>query len=299
MEIWHKSADTLNDSKDRCHQSAKLMLRRSVSKWNQSVDQLHRVARIEETTQHVPTSYGRTQEQTNPKVRFYSRALNLQSTNSSPNPQTTSFFTKVKSIKSASVTTPSMNPEEQIKEFEEAIISFNSRVKQTRQLRDDKRTVLGDIELEWVNSTITDAENAATDLVALVKQFKQISPQDRSSWKRRNYEVALRTESRMLHSHDKVETVFNHLGSLPSTLGRDTAFFSPSEVSKDALEIPYETSVTSVFELPCSSPVKVERPIPKIIVTQHYGEYDDNKACSHSDKTPSPRYGASGMNSTA
>jgi hypothetical protein len=41
----------------------------------------------------------------------------------------------------------------------------------TRQLRDDKRTVLGDIELEWVNSTITDAENAATDLVLELKDM--------------------------------------------------------------------------------------------------------------------------------
>ncbi|KGO60084.1 hypothetical protein PEX2_035910 [Penicillium expansum] len=299
MEIWHKSADTLNDSKDRCHQSAKLMLYRSVSKWNQSADQLHRVARIEDITQHVTARDGQTQEQTTPQSRFYSRALHSKSTNSSTNPKTTSPSTKVKSIKSASVTGSLISPEEQIRGLYEETVLVNSMAKQTRQLRDNKSTVLGEIELEWVNSTITDAENAANDLAAFVKQFQHISPQRRSSWKRRDYEVALKKESRMLLSHGKVETVLTHLGSLPSTLGRDKAFFSPSEVSTVASELAYETSVVSVFELPCLSPVKAERPIPKIIVTQHDGEYDDNDTYSHTDKTPPPSYEASGMISTA
>lgn len=301
MEIWHKSADTLNDSKDRCHQSAKLMLYRSVSKWNQSADQLHRVARIEDRTQHVLAHDWQAQEQATPQSRFYSRAFNSKSINSSPNPKTTSL-SKVKRINSASVNGPSLSPEEQIRGFYEATVLVNSTAKQTRQLQDDKRTVLGEIEIEWINSTITDAENAANDLAAFVKQFKQTCCQDRNSWKRRHYEVALRQESRMLLSYGKVEMVLNHLSSLPTTLGNDKVFFSPSEVSTVASaisEIPCETSVISVFELPTSSPVKAERPIPKIIVTQYDDEHDDNDIYSHTDESPPPSYEVSGMNNTA
>lgn len=302
MEIWHKSADSLNGSKDRCHQSVKLMLYRSVSKWNQSADQLHRVARIEDTKQHVPARDGQTQGQTPPQSRFYSRELNSQSTNSSPNPKTTSPSAKVKSIISASVTGPSLSTEEQIEEFYEATVLVNSTAKQTRQLRDDKRTDLGEIELEWINSTINDAENAANDLAAFANQFKQISHQNRSGWKRRDYEVALKKESHMLLSHGKLRTVLSHLGSLQTTLGKDKAFFSPPKVSTVASpisELPCETSVISVFGLQCLSPVKIERPIPKIIVTQYDGDYDDNEIYSHTDESPPPSYDASGMNRMA
>ncbi|KAF4759630.1 hypothetical protein HAV15_005782 [Penicillium sp. str.  len=208
----------------------------------------------------------------------------------------------MKRISSASVTGPSLSPEEQIRGFYESTVLVNSTVEQTRQLRDDKRTALGEIEIEWINSTLADAENAANDLAAFVKQFKQISCQDHNSWKRRHYEVALRQESRMLLSHGKVEMVLNHLGSLPSTFGNDKVFFSPSEVSTVApatSELPCETSVISVFELPSLSPVKAERPIPEIIVTQFDDEHDDNDIYPHTDESPPPSYEQSGMNSTA
>lgn len=175
-------------------------------------------------------------------------------------------------------------------------------MRQTRQLLDDKWTVLGEIEIEWINSTLTDAENAANDLAAFVKQFEQISPQDHNTWKRRQYEVALRQESRMLLSHGKVEMILNHLGSLPTTLSNDKVFFSPSEVSTVASsisELPCETSVISVFELPSLSPVKAEQPIPEIIVTQFDDEHDDNDIYSHTDESPPPSYEVSGMNNTA
>ncbi|KAJ6138336.1 hypothetical protein N7471_004822 [Penicillium samsonianum] len=296
MEIWHKSADSLNGSKDRCHQSVKLMLYRSVSKWNQSADQLHRVARIEDTKQHVPARDGQTQEQT-PHNHDFTHG------NSTRNQQTHLQTPRLlKSIISASVTGPSLSTEEQIEEFYEATVLVNSTAKQTRQLRDDKRTDLGEIELEWINSTINDAENAANDLAAFANQFKQISHQNRSGWKRRDYEVALKKESHMLLSHGKLRTVLSHLGSLQTTLGKDKAFFSPPKVSTVASpisELPCETSVISVFGLQCLSPLKTERPIPKIIVTQYDGDYDDNEIYSHTDESPPPSYDASGMNRMA
>ena len=205
----------------------------------------------------------------------------------------------MKSIKSASVTGPSPPLEEQIGGFYEATVLVSSTLKQTRQLRDDKRTLLGEIELEWINSTITDAENAANDLATFVKQLKQSYPQNRCSWKRRGYEVALEKESRMLLSHGKVKTVLSHLGSLQLALDKDELFFSPSEVSIVASAISEsscETSVVSDFELPCLLPARPKGPIPKIVVTQYD---DDNDIYPHSCQSPPPSYEASGMNTTA
>ncbi|KAJ5384633.1 hypothetical protein N7517_002544 [Penicillium concentricum] len=300
MEIWHKSADTLNDSKDRCQRSAKSIIYRSVSKWNQSADQIYRAARIEDTKQHVTASDVNPQEQMFSQSRFYSRALNSQPINPSPTPVSPS--TRVQSIKSVSVTVSSLSPEEQIGGFYEAAILVNSTAKQTRHLRDDRMTVLGEIELEWIDSTITDGENAANDLAAFVQQFRQTRPQEHKIWKRRDYELALKKESRMLLSHDKLETALGHLESLPTTLSKDESFFSPSEVSMVAPaipELPSETSAISLFELPCLSNVKAERPVPKIVVTQHDGDHEDNVIYSHIDDSPPPSYEASGMNSTA
>ncbi|KAJ5163488.1 uncharacterized protein N7500_007558 [Penicillium coprophilum] len=302
MELWHRSADTLNDSKDRCQRSAKSMLYRSVSKWNQSADQLYRAARIEDTEQHVTAGDGKTQEPMFSQSRFYSRALNSQPISPSQTPDTTSPSTKVRSIKSVSVTVSSLSPDKQIEGLYEATELVNSTVGHTRDLRDDKRTALGEIELEWIDSTITEAENAVNDLASFVKHFRQTRPQAHRSWKRRDYGLALKKESRMLLSHDKLETVLGHLDSLPSTSSKDESFFSPSEVSMVTPAIPElssETSVISVFELPGLNPVKNERPVPKIIVTQHDGDHDDNIIYSHIDESPPPSYEVSGMNSPA
>ncbi|KAJ5185262.1 hypothetical protein N7491_006868 [Penicillium cf. griseofulvum] len=297
MEIRHISADT----KDRCQRSGKSTLNRSVSKWNQSTDQLSRVLRIEDTKQHVIASDGKAQEQTFSQSRFYSRALNSQPTNPSSTPNTTSASTKAKSMKSFSVTGPSLSREEQIGGIHETIVLVNSTAEQTRHLWDDKSTNLGEIELEWINSTITDAENAANDLAVFMKQFRDISPQDCSSWKCRDYELALEKRSRMLLFHGKLEAVLAHLGSLPTALSKNESFFSPSDVSAVTpaiSELPSETRFISVLELPGSSPVKSEQPVPEIVVTQH--DSDDNIAIySHIGASPPPSYEASGMHSTS
>ncbi|KAJ5514223.1 hypothetical protein N7463_003775 [Penicillium fimorum] len=308
MEIWHKSADTLNDSKDRCHRSAKSIIYRSVSKWNQSADQVYRAARIEDTKQHVTASNGKPQEQMFSQSRFYSRTPDSQPINPSPTPMSPS--TKVPSIKSAAVSVSSLSPEEQIGGFYEVTVLVNSTVEQARHLRDDKRTLLGEIELEWIDSTITNTENVANDLAAFVNQFRQTRPQNRNVWKRRDFELALKKESRMLLSHGKLEAVLDHLDSLPTTSSKDESFFSPSEVSVVAPaipelpsetsipELPSETSIISLAELPGLSHVNAERPVPKIVVTQHDGDHEDNVIYSHIDESPPPSYEASRMNST-
>ncbi|KXG46986.1 uncharacterized protein PGRI_037320 [Penicillium griseofulvum] len=303
MEIRHKSADT----RDRCQRSGKSTLYRSVSKWNQSTEQLSRVLRIEDTKQNATTSDGKAQ-QTFSHSRFYSRALNSQPTNPSSTPNTTSPSTKVKSTIPVSINGHSLSREEQIGGIHKTIVLVNSTAEQTRHLRDDKKTTLGEIELEWINSTITDTENAANDLAVFVKQFKQISPQDCSSWKCRDYELALEKRSRMLLSHGKLEAVLAHLGSLPTALSKNEAFFSPSDVSAVTpaiSQLPSETSFISVLELPALSPVKAEQPVPKIVVTQHDSDQDKNVRQNnvpiypHIGESPPPSYEASGIHSTS
>jgi hypothetical protein len=258
MEIW-------NVSRDRCQQSAKGMLFRSVSKWNQTTDQLHRVARIEDSKDHTTSEQQPEQKSSSlphsPQSRFYSRAPSNAGTESP------------KSI----ATQSHLSPQQQIRGFYKAIVPVMSLVAQTKQLRNEKRASLGEIEAEWINSTITDAENAADGLSAFLKPF-WVNQSKCNGWNRDHYNHASKKESCMLLCHSRVETVFGHLHALEMTSApKDETIIAESTVSSGTPVIPEpsgETQVISVFELP-SSPANVEQAVPRIIVTQYDGERDE------------------------
>lgn len=307
MEIWHKSTDTWTSSKDRCQQSAKSALGRTVWRWNQTADQVHRAARIEGLNKDAtdqPQQTVSSSSPPSPQSRFYSRVRN-SSDSTKPSSNT--------KAPTANVTRPSLSPEQQIKGFYEATILVRSLVAQTKQVRDKKSEHLGDIELEWINSNISDAEKTINDLFAFVEPFwinqcKTTGDISHScnAWSHHDYQRARKKESRMLLSHSKVQTVFGHLDSVQMTLGpEDESCFTAPVVS----ELSSETHVVSVFELPSSSATKIELsaelpssylakaelPVPKIIVTQYDGDQVDSVS-SHSGSPP-PSYEASGMKS--
>jgi hypothetical protein len=186
---------------------------------------------------------------------------------------------------------------EQIGAFKEASGIVISLVEATKRLRDDKVHVLGEIELDWINSTIADAETAANDLSAFVTPFwfkGQTEPYDHKTWTRRDYQRALKKESRAILSHTRVETVFGHLGPLPVELkssdngSKDEEFVASLGVS----ELGSSTRVVSVVELPGQSPVvghqaKLPMPIPKIVVTQHDDDIDDKSSVHNGSPPPS------------
>ncbi|KAJ5774394.1 hypothetical protein N7457_009290 [Penicillium paradoxum] len=307
MEMWHKSADTWNNSKDRCQQSAKSVLYRSVLRWNQTADQLHQVARIEDSNER--TTQEPTELQVSPpssrlsqssQSRFYSQLSNSpQSTNQSPN-TAAELPAPPKSI-SPSIKRSSLSPEQQIIEFYEALIPVKSLVAQTKKTRDDKQKSLAEIELEWVNSTISETEHAVDNLFAFIGPFwinqckeTQVSSQDCKSWSRRNYQRAMERKSHMLLCYSKVETVLGHLKSLQAVSSpKDGIIVASSRslsVASITTELSCDTKAVPVFEL------RSLPPVPTIIVTQYDGDRVDGT--SPVAGTPPPSYEASRMDNT-
>ncbi|KAJ5852202.1 uncharacterized protein N7529_011587 [Penicillium soppii] len=303
MEIWHKSTDTWFNSKDRCQQSAKGMLDRSVSKWNESADHIHQVIRIQTPDRDGPTRPTQMQDNGSPPSspdsaqsprsstsRFYSESTGPSQTDSSPSSR---------AIKPTSLIGPSLSPIVQIRAFHESSVTVRSLIEATQKLRDEKKQILGEIELDWINSTIVEADHDASDLSTFMAPFwanqyngTQIDFSNRKKWTRRDYQRALKKESRMILSHSRVKTVFSHLESLQTELQassvgpKDEEFIAGLGISELALT----TRVVSVVELPGQSPMvrdQVGSPmiIPKIVVTQH-----DDDLSSVYEGTPPPSY---------
>jgi hypothetical protein len=198
---------------------------------------------------------------------------------------------------------------EQIRAFHEASVVVNSLVEATKRLRDDKDYVLGEIELDWINSTIADADNAVRELSAFMAPFwanqynnTRTSFSDHETWTRRDYQRALKKESRLISMHKRVETVFGHLQSLPEELNASGPGSKDGSLvtSLGSSELVSATRVISVVELPGQSPVtrdqaELHMPIPKIIVT-HYDDVD-RISCVH-EGSPPPSYEATEIKST-
>ncbi|CAG7924056.1 unnamed protein product [Penicillium olsonii] len=287
MGAWHKSADSFYNSKDRAQQSARAMVDRSVSRWNESADQMHQAIRVKRSE--------------DPEMRP------RQSTNISTVSSATTAVevpTKTQPIQPASAVNTSASPKEQIRALYDAACTTSLLVDQTRRLRDDRSHILGEIELDWVNSTITEADETSKTLSSFIQPFWVAHCKDsdgealeRKTWTRRDIQRALKKESRMLQAHSKVETVFGHLVSLPAEMNISSAELKDVEglALHGVSELP-ATRVVSVAELPGDSlPVlnnyaELSSPmaIPTIVVTQHDGDEDDD--ISMRARSPPPSY---------
>lgn len=316
MGMWHKSTDTWVNSKERCHQSAKGMVERSISKWNESADQMHQAIRVQQANEAFskpqqtkdatsspsspPSAPPSSPESTKSTTRFYS-----QSTNSSPTcssaAKAPSSVAGTPTLQSTSLAGPSLSPIEEIRSLHDTISTSRSVAKQTKQLRDDRGHILGEIELEWINSTITEADKAVNDLSAIIKPYwakqskkPQMTTSDRKNWARRDYQHALKRQSRLLLCHSKLQTVLEHLESLPKELTvTSTEFKDVESLTPLGLSELSATGEISVAELSAEStlaelPVPVS--IPRIIVTQYDNDNDNDEVSSLPPGSPPPSY---------
>ncbi|CAG7923821.1 unnamed protein product [Penicillium olsonii] len=309
MGAWHKSADSFYNSKDRAQQSARAMVDRSVSRWNESADQMHQAIRVKrsEDPEMRPrqssdtTSPPSSPDSTKSGSRFYAQA-NISTVSSATT--AVEVPTKTQPIQPASAVNTSASPKEQIRALYDAACTTSLLVDQTRRLRDDRSHILGEIELDWVNSTITEADETSKTLSSFIQPFwvahcKESDGEalERKTWTRRDIQRALKKESRMLQAHSKVETVFGHLVSLPAEMNISSAELKDMEglALHGVSELP-ATRLVSVAELPGDSlPVlnnyaELSSPmaIPTIVVTQHDGDEDDD--ISMRGRSPPPSY---------
>ena len=244
--------------------------------------------------------------------RYYSQSINSSSSeSSSSSPDIESPSAVVKSSNRPAITEPTLSPEEHIAGLWEASGRIKCVVTQTAELRNEKLHALGEIEGEWINSTIADAESAANDLSSFVdplwhqsNKIGGLTLKERKNWKRRDCQNALKKETRMTLCYERLETVFSHLktisprSELAATEKKEEttvmALESPPVVAV-AAELSCQTTVVSTIELPCPATIlklQTERAIPKIIVTQYDG--DDDTSPDHEDTPnfPPPSYEA-------
>jgi hypothetical protein len=234
--------------------------------------------------------------------RYYSQSIKFSpSESSSSSPDLESPSTIVKSSNRPTIAEPTLSPEEHIAGLWEASGRVKCVVTQTAELRNEKLRALGEIEGEWISSTIADAESAANDLSSFVdplwhqsNKIGGLTLKERKNWKRRDCQNALKKETRMTLCYERLETVFGHLKTISPTSelaatekkeeATVTALKSPPVVAV-AAELSCQTTVISTIELPCPATIlklQTERDIPKIIVTQYDGD-DDDTSSGHDD----------------
>lgn len=310
MGAWNKSIDAWVSSKERCQESATSAVDRSVAKWNQSADQMHQAVRVQQSVNRRSTRPSQTKDNTSPPSspdsskstsRFY--AQSNTSTPSSPVTKVEVPVLNTKVVRQSSVVDSSLSPKDQIGALHDAATATGSLVERTKQLRDDRNHILGEIELDWVNSTIAEADSTSSDLSTFIQPFwaSQYNKEttERKSLSRRDIQRALKKESRMLDAHSKVETVFGHLESLPAELNITSVELKDVEspTSEGIAELP-TTRVVFIAELPGDSPIASHgaglpssMTIPTIVVTQH--ETDDHDVSPVRGRSPPPSYEAS------
>ncbi|KAJ5361083.1 hypothetical protein N7541_001927 [Penicillium brevicompactum] len=312
MGAWNKSIDAWVNSKERCQESATSAMDRSVAKWNQSADQMHQAVRVQQSVNRRSTRPSQKKDNASPPSspdstkstsRFY--AQSNPSTPTSPVSKVEVPVAITKPVQPSSVVDSALSPKDQIGALHDAATATGSLVERTKRLRDDRNHVLGEIELEWVNSTIAEADSTSSDLSTFIEPFWAAQynkdTTEGKSWSRRDIQRALKKESRMLDAHSKVETVFGHLESLPAELNISSTELKDVEspTSQGIAELP-TTRVVFIAELPGDSPV--ESPcaglpssisIPTIVVTQYEGSDDD--ASPVRGRSPPPSYEASAL----
>ncbi|KAJ5573620.1 uncharacterized protein N7459_008047 [Penicillium hispanicum] len=206
---------------------------------------------------------------------------------------------------SASADHVSQDVDEQVRDLFRSTHRVFIEVHDAKDLRDAKAPRLGEIERKWINSTISDADEAARELATLlephrvdqVKKKGKISSANRKRWKNVDGERAWEKRSRLLLCQSRLNTVFSHLQGLDLPVNGSASPDTPELMSEPFIaelpsrpidikpgstpaiaELPCGTSITqtksvpTISELPCHSmiidPVTM-KPTPRIVVTEY------------------------------
>lgn len=337
MEAWHKSADSWNHSKTMCRQLTAGMAR-SANRIYQSTDGLQHMYLLEyqaeqkkppteqssepaslptENIPHTPESpqavqlektrsLTETSKSSQPKISTTSpssqpspvSSISSPSTSSPQSPSETATNLTATSPLSVDLSIKKRRPDEQIRGLLKFTDHVSSQVKEAKRLRDSKSTQLGEIEHNWINSTIVDADDSARELADLLELCRldmakrkgrgKISSKNRKHWKFQGRGRAEEKQSRLVRYQCRLDRVLNHLENLKLPLESpahenaaetaaelsttDPGAKSVAELSSDVsphpvAELPSDMSQepkTSVVELPSLSGTIMRKPVPAL-----------------------------------
>lgn len=301
MEAWQRSADTWVHSKTRCRRSTANILNRSASKLHETSERFYRhslpsermcegnkeevTPELDETTTSTsPTQYS--QDSHSPESPQHS-----QSPRSPPRTETDSIKPKHASINIPETT--QKTPEKQILQLLNWTDQVVYQASQARRLRNSQAESLGEIEYNWINSTISDADNAARDLAKLLEPYRldmarhkgKMKWANRKRWSLEDSQLARERLSGLTLFQSRLDRAVDHLKGVisppesPQEIDGDIVAELPAETRENPppyIKLPCEPSsfesqsTTIVAELPENSPVNFgsPTPLPKIIVTQ-------------------------------
>ncbi|KAJ5678961.1 hypothetical protein N7462_007205 [Penicillium macrosclerotiorum] len=343
MQTWRRSASAYYNSKDRCHQTTVETWHRSADAWarskniclkstanllNRSADKIYRpISRSDllefqpekedneaprqleapkgwpkskpEKSQSVIKSTQISMPRERSESSVSSLALNRPLKLSEADP--TSSASQALSVE---LSTSKKRPDEQIRSLLNLLDNVSTQAMQAKKIRDSKSPCLGEIEHNWVNSTIIDAEDSAQDLRGLLEIYSldlskrkgkgKVASANRKRWKLRDCQFAKERQGRLIRHRSRLERVIAHLEMLevPSNIDSNSTTDSPiSELEEDCVpelsadlgdsptalaKLPFSPApvprkpVSVIAELPGNpivAKVKPMPPIPKIIVT--------------------------------
>lgn len=147
--------------------------------------------------------------------------------------------------------------DKQVRELIELTNEVTSQLKEAKQLRESNDSYLGEIEHQWVNSTITDADNANQDMnrlleplrIDMTKRKGKLSSSNRKQWRTRDCDRAREKYAAIVLHQGRLQNIINHLSEV----------IPPQVPSKDDVPELEKTSVQSAAELPTvESPTEIE-----------------------------------------
>lgn len=198
--------------------------------------------------------------------------------------------------KHASINIPEITqktPEKQILKLLNWTDQVVYQASQARRLSNSQAESLGEIEYNWINSTISDADNAARGLAKLVEPYRldmlkhkgKMKSANRKRWTLEDAQLARERLSGLTLFQSRLNRAVDHVkgvisppespqeidGNIVAELPAETRENPPPYVEHPCEPSSFESqSTTIVAELPENSPVNVgsPTPLPKIIVTQ-------------------------------
>ncbi|GLI78085.1 hypothetical protein PoHVEF18_006384 [Penicillium ochrochloron] len=173
-------------------------------------------------------------------------------------------------------------PDEQVRALLKFTDHVSSQVQKATRMRDSKSTQLGEIEHNWINSTIVDADDSARELAALLELCRldmakrkgkgKISSTNRKQWKFQGRGRAEEKQSRLVRYQCRLDRVLDHLENLkiPQEVpAQEPAAKTAAELSvtisvaKSVAELSSDASPDPAAELP-----SYVSPEPKTPVTE-------------------------------
>ncbi|KAJ5803274.1 uncharacterized protein N7503_005724 [Penicillium pulvis] len=284
MDVWHRSSDSVTNSMNRCLQST--------DKLTTAAKKLQTTGNEAKVVNEAPIASAKIDPSTIPAPSLIPNTPYSPESVGSPEPtkplpsiQTIQYIPYSKpSSRSRSQSESDTNStsssslsidldldkknaaDQQTKDLIELTKKIDTDLEQAKQLRDSKSSQLGEIEHNWINSTINDAKDSNQEMTQILSSYRLIAEKrkgklglsSRKRWRTQDCQRVREKYPRLVLHQSRLEKVLTHLTTTPASPD-----FSPEEPTGASLsELPLcEATVKSLVELPVEFEVAASLPV--------------------------------------